>query len=87
MLRDDDFGAALVEIGDDGIAVESFVGDQAAESDALKQRRNADHIEAMARHEAEADQIAQPVGECEDFGHHAAFAAADGLALSPPFAP
>ena len=28
MLRDDDLGAALVEIGDDGVAVEGLVGDQ-----------------------------------------------------------
>ena len=27
MLRDDDLGAALVEVGDDGVAVESLVGD------------------------------------------------------------
>ena len=31
MLGDHDFGAALVEIGDDGIAVEGYVGDQSAE--------------------------------------------------------
>ena len=29
MLRDDDLGSPFVEIGDDGVAVESFVGDQA----------------------------------------------------------
>ena len=46
MLRDDDFGAAFVEIGDDGITVESLVGDHAAESDAVEQGRNADRIEA-----------------------------------------
>ncbi len=28
MLRDDDLGAASVEIGDDGVAVESLAGDQ-----------------------------------------------------------
>ena len=28
VLRDDDLGATLVEVGDDGITVEGFVGDQ-----------------------------------------------------------
>ena len=32
MLGDDDFGAARVEIGDDGVAVERLVGDQRAEA-------------------------------------------------------
>src|SRR5271166_5822990 len=31
MLRDDDLGAARVEIGDDGVAIERLVGDQRAE--------------------------------------------------------
>ena len=31
MLGDDDLGAARVEIGDDGVAVEGLVGDQRAE--------------------------------------------------------
>jgi hypothetical protein len=29
MLRDDDLGAALVEVGDDGIAVKGLIGDEA----------------------------------------------------------
>src|SRR5215210_3071038 len=41
----------------------------------------------MAGQENEAHEIAKPVGEGEDFGRHAALGAADGLALSPPFAP
>lgn len=34
MLGDDDLGATLVQIGDDGVAVEGFVGDQSAEGEA-----------------------------------------------------
>ena len=34
MLRDDDLGAARIEIGDDRIAIESLVGQQRAEFDA-----------------------------------------------------
>src|SRR3546814_6368229 len=33
MLGDDDFGTALVQFGNDGIAVEGLVGDQSAERD------------------------------------------------------
>lgn len=32
-------------------------------------------------------QITQRIGQREDLGRHAASGAADGLALSPPFAP
>jgi len=44
-------------------------------------------IKAMAGQQNEAHQIAERIGEGEDFGRQAAFGAADGLALSPPFAP
>jgi hypothetical protein len=38
MLRDHDLSAALVEVGDDVVAVEGLVRDQGAELDALDQR-------------------------------------------------
>jgi hypothetical protein len=41
----------------------------------------------MTGQEHEADEIAQRVGQREDLGGHAALGAADGLVLSPPFAP
>jgi hypothetical protein len=47
MLRDDDFGAAFVEIGDDGVAVEGGVSDQAAKGEPVDQRRHADGVEPM----------------------------------------
>src|SRR5713101_1884902 len=87
MLRNHDLGAALVEVGDDVVAVEGLVGDQRAELDALDQRRHADGIEALPRQQHESDEIAQSVGEGQDFGRHAPLGTADGLALSPPFAP
>ena len=68
MLGDNDLGAAGVEIGDDGVAVEGLVGDQAAERDAVEQGRDADRIETVARQEMEADQIAQRVGERVSLG-------------------
>src|SRR6202140_3845127 len=87
MLRDDDLGAALVEVGNDGIAVEGLVGDEAVKGETVDERSDAHRIETMARHENEAHEIAERVGQRQNFGRHAAFGTADGLALSPPFAP
>ena len=53
----------------------------------VDERSDADRIETMAGQENEAHEIAECVGQRQDFGRHAAFGAADGLALSPPFAP
>src|SRR5215213_277869 len=87
MLRDNDLGAASVEIGDDVITVESLVGDQGAELKAVDQRRHPGRVKALPRQQHKADEIAQSVGEGQDFCRHAAFGVADGLARSPPFAP
>jgi hypothetical protein len=87
VLRDDNLGAALVEIGDDVVAVERFVSNEAAELDAVDQRWDADRIKAVSRQQLEAHKVAERIGEREDFGRHAALGAANGLALRPPFAP
>src|SRR3954454_24292025 len=87
MLCDHDLSAALVKIGDNIIAVEGRVGDQGAEFDALDQRRDPDGVEALSGKQHKADEVAESVGEGQDFGRHAAPGAADGLARSPPFAP
>src|SRR5271167_4544644 len=87
MLRDDDFGATLVEVGNDGIAVEGLVGDEAVKGETVDERGDADRIETMAGHENEANEIAERVRQRQNFGRHAAFGTADGLALSPPFEP
>src|SRR3954462_15156851 len=87
MLRDHDLGAALVEVGNDLVAVESRVGDQGTEFDTLDQWRDPDSVEALSGQQHKADEIAESVGEGQDFCRHAAFGAADGLARSPPFAP
>src|ERR1700693_3693176 len=87
MLRDHDLGAALVEVGDDVVAVEGLVSDQGAELDALDQRRDSHRVVALSRQQHESDEIAQGIGEVQDFGRHAALGFADGLAPSPPFAP
>ena len=87
MLRDNDLGAALVQIGDDGVAVEGLVGDQRSKRQTIDERRHADRVEALPRQKHEAHEVAERIGEGEDFGRHAALGAADGLALSPPFEP
>ena len=87
VLRDDDLGAALVEVGDDGVAVESLVGDQRSERDPLDQRRDANRVEALTGQQDEVDEIAERIGEREYLGRHAALGAAYGLTLRPPFAP
>src|SRR5580704_1220127 len=86
MPSNHDLGGALVEIGDDVVAVEGLVGDQRGEIDAVEKRRDTDGVEALSWQQHESDEIAERVGEGEDFCRHAAFGAADGLALSPPFA-
>jgi hypothetical protein len=87
MRRDNDLSATLVEIGDDVIGVKGFVGDQSAEVEAVDERGDTDRIETMTWQENKAHQIAERVGEGEDFGRHAALGTAYGLILSPPFAP
>ena len=68
MLRDHDLGAALVEVGNDGIAVESLVSDEAAKGETVDERSDADRIKTMSRQENKADQIAERVGQRQDFG-------------------
>jgi len=79
--------SALVQFGDDPVGVEGLVGDQGAELDALDQRRDPHRIVALSRQQDESDEVAQGIGEGQDFGCHAALGLAYGLALSPPFAP
>jgi len=86
-LGNDNAGAALIQLGDDPVGIERLIPDQRAEGDAVDQRGDADRIVALARQEMETDQIAERVGEGEDFGGPAAFGLAYGLALSPPFEP
>jgi len=86
-LGDHDPGATLIQIVDDPVCVEGLVGDQGTEPHTLDQRRDADRIVAVARQQHEAHQIAECIDQGHDLGGQAAFRAADGLALCPPFAP
>ena len=48
LLRDDDLGAALVQLVDDPVRVEGLISDQSCELDALNERREADGVVAMS---------------------------------------
>src|SRR5436189_2188413 len=87
MLGDDHLGAACIEIGDQGIAVERRVADQRPKGEPVDERRHAHRVEPLPRQKHEAHEIAERVGERQDFGGQAAFGTADGLARSLPFAP
>ena len=86
-LRDDDLRCASIQLVDDPVGVKRLVGDQAVELGPLDQGRDADGVVALAGQQDEADEIAQRVGERQDFRRQAAARLANGLALSPPFAP
>ena len=86
-LRDADLGTALVHLVDDPVGIKGFVSDQAIEGDILDQGGNADRAEALSWHQHEPDEIAEGVGQREDFGGQPAFRLADGLTFGPPFAP
>src|ERR1700677_504963 len=64
-----------------------LVTDQRVEGQSFDERRHAHRIEALARQKHEGHQIAERVGEGQDFSGHPAFRTADRLALGPPFAP
>src|ERR1700752_1212801 len=87
MLGEEGLGAAAVKIGDKGVAVERLVCDQRVQGQSLDERRHAYRVEALSGQQHETHEIAERVGEGQDFGGHAAFRTADRLALSPPFAP
>jgi len=87
MLRDDDLRLAFIQVFDDPVGIKGLVGDQAAEFDVLNQGRDTDGIKAMAGKQDEPHQVPERVGQREDFGGPAALRLADGLVLSPPFAP
>ncbi len=66
MLSDHYLGAALVEICRDGVAVEGYIGDPAAEDQPINQWRHADRVIAMAGQKNKAHEIAQRIGQRED---------------------
>src|SRR3712207_8085004 len=68
-------------------ASKAFVAEQGAEIDAADERRHADAVVPLPGQQDEAHQIAERVDQGDDLGGQPAARAADGLMLSPPFAP
>jgi hypothetical protein len=80
-------GASVIESGAQGVLVERLVGDESIKIDARYQRLDPDAVVPLARQQDEARQIAQRIDERDDLGGQPAARPADGLILSPPFAP
>ncbi len=85
MLGDDDLGAAFIEVGDDGVAVEGLIGDEAVKGETVDERSNSYRIEAMAGAGERSGRDCPMRRSAPEFGRHAAFGTTDGLALRPPF--
>jgi hypothetical protein len=87
LRRNDGQGASFIESGAQGVLVERLVGDESIKTDARYKRLDPDAIVPLARQQDEARQIAQRIDERDDLGRQPAARPADGLILSPPFAP
>jgi len=67
MLRNNDFCAALVQVGDYCVGIKSLAGDQSIEGHAFDQRRHTNGVVALSGQEIEANLIAQSVGPGRGF--------------------
>ena len=67
--------------------IKSLVADQGQAMDAGHESVKADDVVPLAWQEHEADQIAKRIYDDRDLRRQAAARFADGLILSPPFAP
>ena len=70
-VGDDDFRAALVEGFDNPIGVKGFIRNQPAEMDAFMSG-STPRYRTVARKQFETHQIAQRIGESQDFRRHPA---------------
>ena len=85
--RNDRDGAAFLQLLTQGVVVERLVGEEGVKIDAGDQRLNADAVVTLAGQQDEAREIAQRIDERDELGGQPAAGAANGLILSPPFAP
>jgi len=67
--------------------IKSLIADQGQAIDAGHESVEAGDVVPLARQEYEADQIAERIDDHRDLRRQAAARFADGLILSPPFAP
>ena len=76
----DDWGdRSIVEGGNEGVGVESLVGDQSAGRDGFDQRFGTSEIVILAGAEHHLDGIAEGIDERVNFGRQSAAGSADGL--------
>jgi hypothetical protein len=66
MLRGDDYGSAFVQLKDEPVRIKRLVSDERGKGNAVKQRRDAGRIVALARQQYEPNQIAERIGERQD---------------------
>ena len=72
MLGYADQGSPFVHVRNDPIAVEGLVSEQCIEPAPLDQRRDAEGVEATSRHQHEAHEAAQRIGQRQYLGRSAA---------------
>jgi len=87
VLGDDDLGAACGEVGDDGVAVERLSAIGASKVSPSISGGTPIVSKRCPGSSTKRTRLPSGVGQCQDFGGHSAFRAADGLVLRPPFAP
>lgn len=87
MLGYADQSSPFVHFRDDPIAVERLVREQCIEPAPLDQRCDAEAVKTMTRHEHEAPEITQGIGQRQHLCRPAAPGFADHLTLSPPYEP
>ena len=87
LWRDHRHRAAVVQIGAQGVAIESLVRQQGGEVEILQKRGDTHAIVPLPRQQDEAYEIAQRINQSDDLGRQATARTPDGLILGPPFAP
>jgi len=87
LWRDHRHSAAVVQIGAQGVAIESLVRQQGVEVEILQKRGDTHAIVPLPRQQDEAYEIAQRIDQSDDLGRQTTARTPDSLLLGPPFAP
>src|ERR1019366_3008002 len=78
---------ALLQKIAEPICVIGLVAEESVEGEALDQFRDTGCFPTLARHQLEAHEITQRIGQSQDFGGQPALGLTDRLIFGPPFAP